>query len=446
MARAAEAVGAAMGRRDAVRWLGETYRAVGAVVAGGRGCVAVTAPGDTGSSLLAAEIVRLAWLSMPLADRRRVYYSTTWLGGRRPEPCLTVWPSGRRAGDRGVGVTLVALADADGAGAVQSDGAGALQRERLRRWAEMVLGGGGDFARVAKRIDVRGMSLFEGRSGPYIVYGTPVGRGHRIDVVERARWEAEGAGRWRGLGWVVAGALPRTPATSRGTWIDSFLEDPHLANNPAFFDGVARGILGNVSGPEAGRLAVLAGVRCGRRQQGIALVVDGLRVLVRSGAGVGEIASVIRSVAGRDGADAAAEMTRIAMGLLRSRERLSEIPVLLDSIRNGAALDPSVVVDAAVVAKEWLARSGTADEGLPRLLRQVWSAAAGCPDGLGVDAMHHLGWAELRARGRTTLATLVTEGDTRAASLAGRLLQRDPDPPLSVYLALRRALSTEVAP
>ena len=428
--RLVEVAGVSMGRRDVRRQLEEAYRAVGTALDGGPGCVVVSAPEDTGSGLLAAALVRLAWLSLPLADRRRVYYATTSLGGRRPEPCLTVGPGLEGGPGRG----------AAGAPWRAETPAG----ERIRHWAEMVLGGGGDLARVAKRMDVRGMSLFEGRSSPYIVYGAR-GAPRWVDVAERVRVEAEGAGRWRGLGWAVAGEVRRNRAAPGSSWVEALLADPRLAHNPAFFDGVARGLSGHVSGPEAARFAVVAGVRCGRRPRGLALVVEGLRVLVRSGGPPEEVGAVIRSVEDRDGPEAAAEMTRIGIGLLRLAGRVSEVPVFFESLRNGVRLNPSVTADLATVAEDWLARSGEVEEGWRSLLRRAWSGAA-AEHRLDIGAMHRLAWLEYRARGAVTLADLVAERDPGAAHLARRLMDREPDPPLSVFLALRGALAEGTTP
>ena len=440
--RLAKVAGVSMGRRDGVEWLAASYRAVLEALTGGSGRVVIQGAEEGDHAGPApADLVRLVWLSLPLADRKRMYYSTTWLGGRRPEPCLTVPPHGGRMPEPGREVVWVRATESVARDRSRTE---TLAGECLRAWAELVLGGGRDLARVARRMDVRGMSLGEGRSGPYVLYGTRVAR-RRAGVVERARVEADGAGRWRGLGRVAAGEVGRMADAEVASWMEAVLGDRHLARNAAFFDGVVRGVRGCVTGPEAARFAVVAGVRCGRRAAGLALVVEAVRALAGAGAEVGEIGSAIGSVEERDGDAPAVEMTRIAIGLLQLSGRVEEIASLLGSLRRRVSGDPAVIAEAAGVAEAGLAGNGTPREGWQPLLRHMWGGAAAVRGCLGVDAMHRLAWLECRARGGITLVDLAVEGAPGAVRLLHILAGRNPDPPLTVYLALRRALAEEKA-
>ena len=443
VARLAALAGVSMGGRDLVDWLTGAYLAVLGSVGDGPGCVVVGKPGeDCVRGAAASDLVRLVWLSLPLKDRVRLYYSTTWLGGRRPKPCLAVGPDEGWAPDTGREVVHVRVPES---GARVGDGAETLTGERVRAWAEVVLEGGRDLARVAKRMDVRGMSLGEGRSGPYVVYGTGVARG-RAGVVERARVEAAGVGRWRGLGRVAAAEACRLGGAEVPRWMEAVLGDRRLAHRPGFFDGVVRGVRGRVRGPEMARFAVVAGVRCGRRAAGLGVVVEAVRVLVEGGVGGEEIGAVIGLVDERDGRGAAVEMTRIAMGILQVSGRAPEVAALVGSLRDEVAGDPAVLADAASIAETWLADEGTAQDGWQRLLGRIWGGAAGVPGSLGVDAMHRLAWLEYRARGGIVPLDLAGAGGPGAVRLLHRLLGRNPDPPLTIFLALRRALAEEAAP
>ena len=443
VARLAALAGVSMGGPDLVDLLTGAYLAVLRSVGGGPGCVVVGKPGeDCVRGAAASDLVRLVWLSLPLKDRDRLYYSTTWLGGRRPEPCLTVAPEDEWSPETGREVVHV-RAPENGAGV--GDGAETLAGERVRAWAELVLEGGRDLARVAKRMDVRGMSLGEGRSGPYVVYGIGVARG-RAGVVERARVEAAAVGRWRGLGRVAAEEACRLDDAEVPRWMEAVLGDRRLAHHAAFFDGVVRGVRGRVCGREMARFAVVAGVRCGRRAAGLGVVVEAVRVLVEGGVGGEEIGAVIALVDERDGRGAAVEMTRIAMGVLQISGRAPEVAALMGSLRDEVAGDPAVIADAASIAETWLADEGTAQDGWQPLLRRIWGGAAGVPGSLDVDALHRLAWLEYRARGGIVPLGLAGAGAPGAARLLHRLLGRNPDPPLTIFLVLRRALAEEAAP
>lgn len=443
VARLAALAGGSMDGRDLVDWLTGAYLAVlGSLGGHGPSCVVVGKPGeDCMRGAAASDLVRLVWLSLPLKDRVRLYYSTTWLGGRRPDPCLTVAPDEGWAPETG---REVAHARAPENGARAGDGAETLTGERVRAWAELVLEGGRDLARVAKRMDMRGMSLGERRSGPYVVYGKGVARG-RAEVVERARVEAAGAGRWRGLGRMAAEEACRLGDADVRRWMEAVLGDRRLAHHAAFFDGVVRGVRGRVRASEMARFAVVAGVRCGRRAVGLGVVVEAVRVLVEGGAGGEEIGAVIGLVDERDGRGAAVEMTRIAMGVLQISGRAPEVAALVGSLRDEVAGDPAVLADAASIAETWLADEGTAQHGWRPLLRRIWGGAAGVPGSLGVDAMHRLAWLEYRVRGGIAPLDLAGTGTPGAVRLLHGLLGRNPDPPLTIYLALRRALAEEEA-
>lgn len=441
--RLARLVKVSMGGRDGVEWLAGAYAAVLGALGGGPGCVVVARPGeDCVRAAAATDLVRLVWLSLPLRDRVRVYYSTTWLGGRRPEPCLTVAPDKGWSPETGRGVVRVRAPEN---GARNAESAEALVGDRLRAWAGLVLEGGLDLARVARRMDVRGMSLGEGRSGPYVMYGTRVAR-DRTGVVERARVEAAGAGRWRGLGRVAAAEACRLDDAEVSRWMEAVLGDRRLPHNAAFFDGMVRGVRGRVRGPEMARLAVVAGVRCGRRAAGLGVVVEAVCVLVEGGAGGKEIGAVIGLVDERDGRGAAVEMTRIAMGILQISGRAPEVAALVGSLRDEVAGDPAVIADAASIAETWLADEGTAHDGWQPLLGRIWGGAAVVPGSLGVDAMHRLAWLEYRVRGGMAPLDLAGAGAPGAVRVLQRLQGRNPDPPLTIYLALRRALAEEAAP
>ena len=208
------------------------------------------------------DLVRLAWLSLPLIDRRRVYYSTTT---SETAKVVSVRPSGQ-------GWT--------------EDVKFAERCER--RWASLVTEDSSLFQKVARRMDVRRRSLFKNRSGPYILYPMD-------DVVEMAKVEAtSSARRWRALGRVAAKqALGVRDEQRPKCRMNAVLGDAHLKTNAKFFDGMERGLRKQVGQIGTARLAVLVGLRSGKLDRGRALVVEGLQVLGDSPARPGEIEAVV---------------------------------------------------------------------------------------------------------------------------------------------------------
>lgn len=465
LARAAVAAGGARAVRGA---LADAYRKVGAT--SDSASAPVRAPTrDTptgkgsrdgavrvaGAHREACVVLRLAWLSLPLVDRVRVFYSMLDLRGRHPTPCLVPGAvfSGPGPGPRAGGAAPGATASAEGG--------------PLETWAALVLGNPAEYGRASARFDARGLSLFRAASEPYVVHWAAARLG-AVDLPERARLESRGSGRWRALGVLTAADLAARPPGQPPEWIDPIFREPLLASNRRFFDGLVRGFGGKVPGPWAARLAVLAGTGTRRRAEGLVLLVEGLRALAQAGADAGELGTAVGRTREQDGDETVAKLAGIVVELLEPLGRVADVPAMVDA---AAIRDPMDSRLARDLIRVFLAQSGRAHPAThpathpawQTLLARVWLglAAAGGADigaseatsGPGATApgrdqsrtvdpgvLQRLAWVELRTWGRTFLASLAAAGRPGAAALARRLMEHEPEPPLSLFLALRSAL------
>ncbi len=389
-------------------------------------------------------LLRLAWLSLPLADRARVFYSMLDVRGRRPTPCLVPLAADSRKGanvgkatDSGIRIEPGRAADS----AVRE--APATELDPVRRWATLVLEMPADHARVSARIDLRSMSLFRPECLPYFVQWEP-SRPGRVDIFARARMEAAGAKRWRGLGRLAAADLAARPAGQWPEWAKAVSGNAMLGANPRFFDGLARGSCGWVAGREAGRLAAVAGTGAEHRGHGLALLVEGLRALVQAGADVGELGRAVRRTRELDGEAVVAELASMLVALLRVAGREAEVPEMVDVARVQDPIAPGL---ASELVAAFLGLAERASSAWRPLLERAWlgvvasEAADAGPDEQGLGVLQRLAWAERRARGDMSLAALAAKGVPGAADLARRLVEPARRPPLSVFLGLMSALA-----
>lgn len=474
VARLARAAVAALGAQPALEALEEVYRAVGGALepAGdaGRGKASAAGPvrvagGRRGACLL----MRLAWLSLPLADRARVFYSILDLRGRHPTPCLVPGAGapasapGTALDPRTAPASRAALADSGGP-------------DPLGAWAALVLGEPKEYARVGARIDARGMSLYRRESEPYVVHWAPARLG-AVDLLERARLESRGAGRWRGLGRLAAADLGARSPDRPAEWVEAVPRDPLLANNRRFHEGLVRGlggrlpVAGEAGPPEArvatARLAVLAGTRARRREDDVpggqtvdsgqvlagtrarrreddrlALLVNGMRSLAEAGADAGELGAAVRGTQEHAG-DEAVGLAGIAAQILGSLGRGADVPTMVAAAGLPDPIAPGLARDLVEV---FLAGSNRARSSWQALLERVWTSAAASgatgsdpsdPGHAELEALQRLAWIERRRWGSTPLVSLAAKGRPGAVALACRLMEHEPGPPLSVFLALR---------
>lgn len=481
VARLARAAVAALGAQPAREALGDVYRAVGEALepAGDarRGKVSAGGPvrvagGRRGACLL----VRLAWLSLPLADRVRVFYSILDLRGRHPTPCLV--PGAAAPAPRTVSAPRTAL-DRRPAPASRPALADSGGPDPLGPWAALVLGAPKEYARVGARIDARGMSLYRRESEPYVVHWAPARLG-AVDLLERARLESRGAGRWRGLGRLAAADLGARSPDRPAEWVEAVPRDPLLATNRRFHEGLVRGLGGRLPGaveagpPEArvatARLAVLAGTRARCREDDVpggptadsgqvladtrarrredarlALLVNGMRSLAEAGADAGELGAAVRGTQEHDG-DEAAGLAGIAAQILGSLGRDADVPTMVAAAGLPDPIAPGLARDLVQV---FLAGSNRARSSWQALLERVWTSAAASPatdsdpsdpGHAELEALQRLAWIERRRWGSTPLVSLAAKGRPGAVALARRLMEHEPGPPLSVFLALRAAV------
>lgn len=447
----ARAAVAALGAKPAQEELEDVYRAVGGALDSAREAARgkATAGGPVpvaGAWREARILLRLAWLSLPLVDRARVFYSMLDLRGRHPTPCLApVMPAPAPR-------TTPALntASVPRTARVESDGPGPLST-----WAALVLGEPREYARFGERLDVRNMSLYQRESEPYIVHWHPVRLG-AMGLLERARLEESrgSRGRWRGLGWLAAADLGARPPDRLPQWIEAVDREPLLATNRPFHDGLVRGLGGRLpSSVEGGpreaqvamaRLAVLAGTRARRRKEGLALLVAGMRSLASAGNDAGEIGAAVRGTREHDGDAEVAQLASKAAELLGSVGRQADVPAMVKA----AGVDPIDPSLAQSLIRVFLEGSSRTRPSWQELLERVWLgvAASGATDSeLGpveLEALQRLAWVERRTWGATSLVALAVKGRPGAVALARRLMEHEAEPPpLSVFLALRSALA-----
>ncbi len=384
----------------------------------------------------ATALVRAAWLTLPIVDRRRVRYAT---------PPLKARSRGRvRRVRLAVGPDAASMRPPEGP---PPDGVDAMARRRFRRWIDDATEGGARHEAVARLLDVRGLSLFSARSGPYALR-----RGRELarptDLAERLRVEDAGRPRWRALGWQVGRAAARPLASSDDSgesWEAAFQSDPRLAGNPDFLSGVARGLRGRATNRSTAWMAVVAGLGCRRREAERPLVDAALGVLVSSGAPATDVGAVVRSIADLDGREEGTKAMGVAVRLLRSAGRALEIPLVVGDRPDWGARDPALAAALVDAAIDWIEETRPGGDGAPdadALLRLAWRGVAAAPHASSADALHRLAWLEARRRGAVALAALIGErgGDDRPVELALRLLGREPDPPIQAFLALRAAL------
>ena len=436
---------AALGAKPAQEELEDVYRTVGRALdsaeEAARGKETAGGPTPVAGAWREARILlRLAWLSLPLVDRARVFYSMLDLRGRHPTPCLA--PVAAAHPSRTAPASSAAPSSRPAG--VESDRPGPLST-----WAALVIGEPREYARLGARLDARNMSLYRRETEPYIVHWSPARLG-AVDLLERARLESQGAGRWRGLGWLAAADLSARPPDRPPEWIEAVLREPLLATNSSFHDGLVRGLGGKLPGSvEAGpqearvamaRLAVLSGVRARRRKEGLALLVAGMRFLASAGNDAGEIGAAVRGVREHDGDAAAGQLASIAVRLLGSVGREADVPAMVEAASLRDPIGPSLAQD---LVRVFLTGSSRMRPYWQHLLGRVWLGvtASGAGDSeLGqaeLEALQRLAWVERRMWGATPLVALAAEGRPGAVALARRLMEHEPGPPLSVFLAMR---------
>ena len=421
------------------RCVRSVYRALAEARAEGAKRFVVGRPEEDRS--LSALLVRLLWLSLPIADRLTTFYSTTWLGGRMPEFCLTVATSDKRLRtllDSGDAVLVPVAGDNEVSNSAGSDG--------IDAWIDLLLSDLRGYASTAVRADARRLSVFDQNFGSWMAAVAPWPLG-RADLSERIQIERRGLGRMRGLGWLVGMDLRHRPVDQRGAALSLLMDDPNLLADTRFCDGVCRALTGSVEGVELARLAVAAGVGAGRRSSGLAIAVRGVHQLVIAGGGFGELAILIDNVRDRDGLAAASEMQRIGIEILRASGRLAELPDFVSTLGGEAFLSDTLEESLSAAGDHFAGEvlwKPDAPNAWPELMTSLWRATAGASERSGSDSVQRVAWQELVSSGQSTLARLSADGDPDVRRLVRSIVVEDPPPPLTLFLALRSSLVSAV--
>ena len=161
---------------------------------------------------------------------------------------------------------------------------------------------------------------------------------------------------------------------------------------------------------------------------------------MRKGGSPEEIAAVVLDVADRRGREEAAALARTVIGRLVERNRTADLPAFVVSMGSFGVVSPPVAGDLLGIAEKQMITTGALQDGWLTVLQHVWRSASAAPEALDVSDLQRVAWTEARVRGRLTLVQFMTEKDPGAVVLAKRLLTRNPDPPLRVFLLLRDAL------
>lgn len=400
----------ALGVERAISFLAEAYRSLT-----DRGREGATVVGrDRCAPSVASELVLLTWLSLPLEDRMRVFWSTE-PGTRALAPLLVPWAA--------AGPTEADVAAADD------------PRGPLAAWARLALVGQGyDWA--AKRLDVRRASLLDGSfQGPDAFQDPhpPLG-----DLTRWVEAELAGASRLRGLGAYLARYIGRAGDGDRPGAVRLALEIGREPGRKRFHEALvraaSRGVVTLERSDDEARLAIRAGLSLEGSPEGLSTAVAGLDQLIRSGGGMAELREVVASVALDGGEDSAGEMWRIGLDLLRRWDRIDEVPAYLELLRSVGCRGGEIAGDVAVALAADRAPASDWRPALSRLWQQVIHGVPPAHEGL-----HRLAWAEHRRLGETSLAVLLAAGSDRAATDFTTSFMAA-DPALPVYLELRRAL------
>ena len=438
-----------MGEATAVHFLASVYQALAR--ASEAGALVSLDPGDGDVGDRAAwvrNIMLLAWLSLPLADRYQVYFSSDGTGSSFARPLLV----GGDVRDDGSSATLQCVGVSLGSPAAP----------RFMEWARCVFGGATAFGPVSKRTDVRGQSLLSERVAVVMPRAFPATPAALAALV---REEMAGPGRGGALGSWVTRFLCEASERDQARAARDLSEIPHLLDLPRFADGFVRGSRRDPAAllrtREGARLAVAAGTRSGRRATGIDLAVRGLAVLIEGGDGASELRAMVETAYQVDGPVAGAELWRVGLGLLRRHGRQETLPsyVALLGRLPGAAAAPGVADDLAdMVGGEARVARSMAQPGSRRDNREeapleasarerddrgdwfralalLWQALADHGADPSRFDLHRLAWRERQAFGRTALASLPPSPASRR--FVSAFLDRDPA--LPVFLELRRS-------
>lgn len=423
-------VGGRMGEAEARGLLAAVFD--GLAGAADTGALVVLEPGptyagDRGSWI--RNVVLLAWLSLPLADRYAAYFSSDGTGAAFAKPLLS---GAVEQGSRAPG----------GRPALYVSPGGPAAAPRFVEWARCVMAGPTVFGPVSRRADLRGQSLLSERTPVVVPRPFPATPAALRTLVEK---ELRGPARRGGLGVTVAQYLKGSSPEDRTEALHGLSRVEGLLESRRFVDGVVRGLIGDdgaiLRSTEGARFAVAVGARSSRRGSGLDLAVRGLTTLLEKDAGYEELASLVQSASKSDGPEAGAELWRLGLGLLRRFGRCERLPshVALLASLPGSATTPGVAGDLTELMGEgWGDVAATAgirppDGGWHAALTALWRTLAEDGADPGRTDLQRLAWQERRRFGCTALASLPSSTATRRF-LRGFM---DGDPALPVFLDLR---------
>lgn len=435
-----------LGSERAKSLLVRAYCEVGHARAGGPGRLVVGS--DRDPSLL-SDVVRLIWLSLPLADRVRLNYASRLPYRRLAKPSLAF--AGRVAIDRqegGVSVIELDRPDQD----AEPHNLDPIARRAIREWARLVVDRPDDYGRVASRYDIRGLSLYSAQSARYILQDTTKVLVDKI-MLEA---EAEVRERWRGLGrWaareVIDGSLSAedvmTCSVNDGPGKHKFLKGivrsllPPWANNQE-----ATHLAGQ--GRETARLAIAAGTALRGEQDGWNVVRPGVQELVNSNAEGTEIGTALELVRKSYGHNRAIDLTCATVSFLKEAERLTALPSLLEALYGESTRIPPKIASTIVrCLADWSHRVvwNRATEQWRQVLPRIWQGIAEAPSTRGTPEPEQLirfAWLEGVMFGTFTPLDVARDRGSAGAISAG-ILDQQSHLPWPLFVASRAGLSGE---
>lgn len=404
-------------------WLAGVYVALeGALSGAGHGQLVLADP-ETGEpdSAVVRSMILLAWMGLPIADRARVYFTTSWLPPRDAHPLLSPAPA--------VGT----ISDHEGTRSVLPIEARELESRSLpEAWAALLASGGVEFRRKITRLEVRGWSLFEGRD-VRVSLGVFGPQPHFVP-----RWIAAPIPSSRG-GVHAPRAMGLRMVRELGQNVDP-QEVLRVAKNLGehdrhrFFQGIVRGFRGQTPTVEVAPLAVEAGLATLDTSEGLSLTVGALRRFGEEGVASPEshLDLLVRAVDGVHriaGVSQARSMVGLSLSLLTRDPQ--QVPGFLERLPNELLMGLGVLRDLS----DWLLAHGR-DASRSAFLAGFWTRVSDQVPQPLVRGLERLAWTEVQVFGQTSL--------TANPAMATRVMSGQP--PLALYLQLRSRVTQRSGP
>ena len=405
------------GEAGLARDLGRVYLALAEALRGGRPSVALSAKsvdptkdansGDSGTFL--RNLILLAWLGLPMADRRRVFYTTAPLQGRDVRPFLTPFDPVAPASER---VEVVELSDDDP------------PASWLTTWAGLVASGSPRHRRALVRLESRAWSVLTPEHAPSVL-------GTFVSSPANLRESLSPEALERTPGALAYFAVRSLDQVSGDEVLEALLKAPVPAHRERrFWAGALRGLTAEEVPGAPPALVAEIGLRNLHRRGGLSLAVSGMRGLAATletdlAPLLPWVNRAVEGVRQHSGEGEAVGMARLCLALIESDETSA-----LAFLR---ALPPSIATSGHMLADIGsLLTKGADNEAWGGFFRDLWPTVSRRVEENGadrpyLDAVETLLLMEIDAFG--------------SSQLQGPLVQRvlSGTPPLPVFLALRPA-------